>query len=313
MRKILIVGHARHGKDTVAEMIADQLGIEFQCTSRQIAGHVRHCMAGNMPQYVYASDQECWEDRDNHRAYWHDCIAAYCKENKTAFADLIYAKGLIYCGVRAQAEYDAIVEKYDPVVYWVSNMRKPPESEESMQIKYDPETMIEIPNNFSLEALRQAVAAKLGMHFYSKWVRRMWDLASTAKSWSKDIDCKVGAVVYHPTYRMFSLGYNGFAYSVEDVDKTIMQDKVAKNKHTIHAELNAIANANTNVEGWYMLCTKPPCITCASMLIQYGIAELGCPQLDTNSRWYNDNLTALALLREAGVEVTLLKEDELCL
>ena len=310
MRKILIVGHARHGKDTVAEMIADYLGIEFQGTSRQFASHVRKALSEAVCDVQYHSDQECWEDRVNHRADWHVTIARFCSENKTAAADLVYAKGHIYCGVRAQAEYDAIVAKYDPVIFWVSNNSKPKEPDSSMQLSYDPKTMSLITNDLALAQLQNTVQHQVGQYFHNKWARRMYEQALVAKSWSKDVDCKVGAVIVKPDSRSFALGYNGFAAGVDDLAE---YDKELKNKYTIHAEINAIANANTDVEGWSMVCTKPPCIPCASLLIQHGIASLMCPIPSKTSRWYDDNLIALELLRKAQINVVLIKEDELCL
>lgn len=135
-----------------------------------------------------------------------------------------------------------------------------------------------------------------------KWDQRFFKLANEAKSWSKDPDCKVGAVIVSPNIRQFAMGYNGLPTGIEDKPE-ILNDKELKNKLIVHAEVNAILNAHCSVEGWSLYCTKAPCIDCATTLIQAGIAQLNCPEPDKNSSWYDENIIAMDLLKQAQINV----------
>jgi len=140
-----------------------------------------------------------------------------------------------------------------------------------------------------------------------KWDRRFFNLATTAKLWSKDPNCKVGAVIVHPDIRQFSMGYNGLPAGIEDKPE-ILEDKELKNKLTVHAEVNAILNARCKVEGWTMYCTKAPCIDCATTLIQAGIAQLNCPEPNKSSSWYDENIIAMDLLKQAQIDVYFVRD-----
>lgn len=145
MRKLLILGHARHGKDTAAEYLAKKLGLSFDgssnvCCEAFIFHALRH-------KYGYDTPYECYEDRVNHRKEWHDLIADYCKDDKARLGRLIYAENDIYCGIRAIDECEAVIEEFDPIVIWINaSNRVGPESKESMQVRFKP-GWVKIHNN----------------------------------------------------------------------------------------------------------------------------------------------------------------------
>ena len=135
----------------------------------------------------------------------------------------------------------------------------------------------------------------------TKWDDRFYALAKSVASWSKDLDCRVGAVLVSPNHRQFSLGYNGFPKSIDDCPE-LLADKELKNSIIVHAEVNAVLNADQSVAGWYLYCTKTPCLSCAKLLVQSNIAKVVCPAPREDSSWYNDNIAALNLLKRAAIK-----------
>lgn len=133
-----------------------------------------------------------------------------------------------------------------------------------------------------------------------KWTDRFMALAKEAASWSKDPDCKVGAVIVSTDKRLFTMGYNGFPTGIHD-GYSVME-KERKLELTVHAEVNAIVNARRDLTGWSMYCTKAPCVDCAKAIIQAGIVLVHCPAPEINSSWYNENMRALQLLNAAGIK-----------
>ena len=129
--KFLVLGHARHGKDTVAERLAISLKLSYKGSSEVCAEFIKDKLG-------YDTAEECFKDRVNHRAEWHKLIAEYCVEDKARLGRLIYQDNDIYCGIRAQDEVDAVIEEFDPFVIWVdATGRCPLEPADSMQLTYN--------------------------------------------------------------------------------------------------------------------------------------------------------------------------------
>lgn len=301
MRKILIVGHARHGKDTVAEFIASELGVRYKASSEVCAEFIKDAMGG------YSTVQECFEDRANHRPRWHELIKYYCKEDKARLGRLIFDTCPIYCGIRDTAELDAVIAEFDPIVIWVAaEMRKPLESVQSMNIQYR-QGWHRVHNNSTLEALAKRLKGLIKELFAAPWDYRFMKQAETVATWSKDPDCTVGCVIVSPDKNEFATGYNGFPKGIED--STIrLANKDLKLALTVHAELNAILNARRNLSGWTLYCTKPLCTQCALAVIQAGIVEVVCPLPLATSSWYLDQLQAIELLNEAKIVSSHLRD-----
>lgn len=141
-----------------------------------------------------------------------------------------------------------------------------------------------------------------------KWTSRFMRLANEAASWSKDPDCKVGAVVVSPDRRLMSMGYNGFPAPVFDNYTVLVPGQ--KLELTVHAEVNAILNSRRDLTGWSMYCTKTPCLSCAKAILQAGIVGVYCPAPDKESSWYTENMKALDLLNSAGIRPILSITDQ---
>jgi dCMP deaminase len=102
-------------------------------------------------------------------------------------------------------------------------------------------------------------------------------------------------------------GYNGFPRGIEDTQERLL-DRELKNTLTVHAELNAILNADFSLKGWQLYSTTAPCFCrgCAHAIIQKGISWVIAPGLDHESSWYADQLKARALFEEAGINQIIL-------
>lgn len=138
----------------------------------------------------------------------------------------------------------------------------------------------------------------------TKWDYRFLTLACQVAQWSKDPDVKVGALVVSPDRRSVGWGFNGFPRRVKD-DETRLADKETKNRLIVHAELNAILNARTSLDGWTMYVTRHPCSKCSQAVIQSEIRRVVFPQINPASSWSHDCLDGTKMLHEAGVGVDL--------
>jgi len=152
--KVLILGHGRHGKDTVAEILEHTHGLTFQSSSRaacEIFIFKELCRSG----FDYEDIEECYNDRHNHRELWKDMITRYNPpEDKAKLCRGILARNDCYVGMRCQLEYEASRDLFDHVI-WVDAMKRHPK-DPTMMIQRD-ESMIVVDNNSTLENLKLTV------------------------------------------------------------------------------------------------------------------------------------------------------------
>jgi hypothetical protein len=133
--KLLIIGHGRHGKDTVCDILRDHYGFQFQsssefCAQKFIYDRLQH-------KYGYASYAQCYQDRHNHRAEWYDMIHAYCADDYARLGRDIFAKNDIYCGLRNKAEFHAMRNTgvFDYCIWVDRSDHLPPEPQDSMNLE----------------------------------------------------------------------------------------------------------------------------------------------------------------------------------
>jgi hypothetical protein len=151
--KLLILGHARHGKDTAAEYLRDRHGVSFHSSSLFLAANViRPALAGR--GMFYDSFAECYADRVNHRALWRELIEDYNAEDPARLAKAILAEADCYVGMRMAREFWASRSLFD-AIFWIDASERglPPEDASSMTITFDPAWMIRIDNGGPLEAM----------------------------------------------------------------------------------------------------------------------------------------------------------------
>lgn len=147
-----------------------------------------------------------------------------------------------------------------------------------------------------------------------KWDHRFMDMAKLVSTWSKDPSTKVGSVIVRPDRSVVSLGFNGFPMKCGD-SPDVYGNREEKLKRVLHAEVNAILLARTDVTGYTMYvyppAVGPSCNRCAVAIIQSGISRVihyKKQDNDFNSRWSEPCLLGLSLFEEAGVKVVSYSE-----
>lgn len=154
--KLLIIGHARHGKDTAAEFIEKHFGLTFKSSSQAAADIFIYDVL--KAKYGYQTPEQCFEDRVNHRAEWHDLICQYNRDDKATLAKGILESSDMYVGMRSSAEieeckkqflFDFVVGVYDP--------RKPHEPSDSFDIDLFKDADFIIPNGGTLAELEKKI------------------------------------------------------------------------------------------------------------------------------------------------------------
>jgi hypothetical protein len=159
--KVLILGHAQHGKDTVAELLRDSHGFSFASSSFFAAEKaVRPALAACGVSYLTL--ENCYEDRVNWRAFWYEAISAY-NRGGSRLAEEILKEHDLYVGMRSATEFEAAKHLFDQIV-WVdaSGRGVPPEPTSSFDIPYDPEVMDLVRNDSTIEELEREVNKLVG-------------------------------------------------------------------------------------------------------------------------------------------------------
>ena len=154
--KLLIIGHARHGKDTVATMLKEEFGLTHLASSE--ASSTIFVFDALKEKYGYETVEECFADRTNHRAEWYDLICEYNSEDPARLAKEIMERANVYVGMRSQVEFEACKKQrvFDAVI-GVIDPRKPLEDQDSMNIDVEKEAHAVIYNEGTLEELREGI------------------------------------------------------------------------------------------------------------------------------------------------------------
>jgi dCMP deaminase len=148
----------------------------------------------------------------------------------------------------------------------------------------------------------------------NSWTEYYIGLLPAIASKSKDPSTKVGCVIVGPNNNVISTGFNGFPKRVQDnpVEFAHRYERPAKYTFTVHAEVNAVANAAAHgiaTQGATAYISWPPCAECAKVLIQAGIARIVFDKRNPDDRisnhrsGYTCDPNAPILLREAGITV----------
>jgi hypothetical protein len=150
--KLLILGHARHGKDTVAHFLKIHYGLVSQSSS------IKACeiflFDALKDKYNYEDINECFKDRVNHRAEWYDLITEYNREDKARLAKEILHTSDMYIGMRDDGEYQECKKQgvFD-FTLGVYNPRLLEEDKSSFNIDFWSACDFVIPNNGDLSDL----------------------------------------------------------------------------------------------------------------------------------------------------------------
>jgi len=132
--KVLILGHARHGKDYAAEYWREYFGMTFQSSSEAAAEIFIYDKLSQ--KYGYTSHQECYLDRMNRRSEWYDLICDFNLKNKTRLCEAILEKNNCYVGMRSDEEVSECRRKelFDIIVWIDAAGRVPAEDKSSCTV-----------------------------------------------------------------------------------------------------------------------------------------------------------------------------------
>lgn len=147
------------------------------------------------------------------------------------------------------------------------------------------------------------------MENWTKWDKRFMELATTVAGWSScyQENRKIGAIIVQ-NKRIIATGYNG---APAGVPSCVERGECLRRKlnipsgtrhelcYAIHAEQNALIQAarlGVSVEGGTVYCTHQPCVICAKLIINAGIAKV------VYGEGYPDEFS-LELFRLAGVPI----------
>ena len=147
---------------------------------------------------------------------------------------------------------------------------------------------------------------------YISWDEYFMGIAILAAKRSKDPNTQVGACIVSKDNIIISTGYNGMPKGCSDDefpwDRKGENDAATKYPYVVHAELNAILNANgRDLHGSRIYVALFPCNECAKAIIQSGIQEvlyLSDKYADTMM-----NLVSKRMLDAAGVKYTQMQTE----
>ncbi len=142
---------------------------------------------------------------------------------------------------------------------------------------------------------------------YINWDEYFMGIAALAAKRSKDPSTQVGACIVSADNIIISTGYNGMPKGCSDDEFPWEREgEQTKYPHVVHAELNAILNANgRDLRDSRLYVALFPCNECAKAIIQSGVKEviyLSDKYKDTMA-----NMASKRMLDAAGVKYTQLK------
>jgi len=155
-KKLLILGHMRHGKDTFAEILNKHFGLKFQSSSQAAADIFLYDTLKE--KYGYKTSEECFEDRVNHRAEWKQLICDYNKDDRAKLAKEILKGADAYVGMRDRAEINECMKQglFDIIIWVDATGRLPEEPASSFDIDKTCADII-IENNGTFEEFEEKV------------------------------------------------------------------------------------------------------------------------------------------------------------
>jgi dCMP deaminase len=138
---------------------------------------------------------------------------------------------------------------------------------------------------------------------YFNWDETFMQMCKVIANRSKDPNTQNGACIVNKDNIIIGLGYNGFPRGCGDGDLPWAREGNFCDKkyaYVVHAEANAILNANASTEGARIYCTLFPCNECAKIIIQRGIKEV----VYNNDKYHDDDIWVASrkMLDMAGVK-----------
>ncbi|MBR0446202.1 MAG: dCMP deaminase family protein [Oscillospiraceae bacterium] len=146
---------------------------------------------------------------------------------------------------------------------------------------------------------------------YISWDEYFMGVAMLAARRSKDPSTQVGACIVSQDNIIISTGYNGMPKGCSDDEfpwERSGEEGETKYPYVVHAELNAVLNANgRDLRGSKLYVALFPCNECAKAIIQCGIREI--VYLSDKYKDTMGNLASKKMLDAAGVKYTRLDSN----
>jgi dephospho-CoA kinase len=162
MMKICILGHCRHGKDTLAEILNERFGMTYISSSE--AANRYFIYESLKDKYGYKSEEECFDDRVNHRDEWYSMICKYNQNDSARLSKNILENADCYVGMRDYDEFIGSKNLFDYII-WVDASERLPKENGTFNIPKN-EADIIIENNTTLEDFTKK-SIKLGFLLFS--------------------------------------------------------------------------------------------------------------------------------------------------
>lgn len=112
---------------------------------------------------------------------------------------------------------------------------------------------------------------------YINWDSYFMGIAILSSMRSKDPNTQVGACIVNEDKRIVGVGYNGLPKGCDDKEFPWEREGEfldTKYAYVVHAELNAILNANKLIDNCRLYVSLFPCNECSKAIIQSGIKEI---------------------------------------
>jgi hypothetical protein len=158
--KLLVISSARWGKDSFGEILRDNFGVTFTSSSQAAADIFIYDRLKD--KYGYSTPEECFIDRMNRRAEWHELICEYNIDDKAKLAKEILKQSHVYIGMRDKEEIKECIKQglFDLIVWVDASKRLPEEDSSSFNIDISCADII-IDNNDDYETFKKR-AIRLG-------------------------------------------------------------------------------------------------------------------------------------------------------
>ncbi len=168
--KIMVIGHARHGKDTIANLLEKRYGFRNKSAAMIAAEFIIYPISLSTIDYNwpnYNSFLECFNDKHSHREAWFKTIQKFNASDKANLARLVYSESDVYCGVRDAAELWTIHEdnRYDLCIWVDASERLPLEPSTSITVHQCMADVV-INNNGTEFALEDSLRAIMKAYNY---------------------------------------------------------------------------------------------------------------------------------------------------
>lgn len=128
-------------------------------------------------------------------------------------------------------------------------------------------------------------------------------LAHTASLRSEDPYVRVGAIAMTSDGRVIASGYNGL-YAGKQVLPTFWEDREARRKFIIHAEIN-VCSLIRRGDAHTLAVTLSPCAACANAIAATGFKRV------VYSSVYDRDTSGLTLLRDYGIELVYVPSEHI--